>query len=104
MILAAAPMPFTASAILSDGALKKQSPSSTKKTLAGVAIKVLLLADHLKFGVSVLCLCLPLHKTDDDYHRCGSPAHAIDSLVVKGKEVMIVDTKTQQIAKHYTPR
>ena len=96
---------ITTSALLSDGAFEKTiTLIDSKKALASVAKKVVLLADHSKFGVSALCLCLPLHKIDAIITDDGTPAHAIDSLVAKGKEVVIVDTKTQQIAKHYNLR
>jgi len=96
---------ITTSAILADGAFEKTiTLIDSKKALASVAKKVVLLADHSKFGVPALCLCLPLQKIDAIITDSGTSAQAIDNLVANGKEVVIVDTETKQIIKHYNIR
>jgi DeoR/GlpR family transcriptional regulator of sugar metabolism len=96
---------ITTCAILPDGAFEKTiTLIDSKKALASVAKKVVLLADYSKFGISALCFCLAIDKIDAIITDNSTPTSAIDNLVAKGKEVVIVDTDTQKIIHHYNRR
>jgi DeoR/GlpR family transcriptional regulator of sugar metabolism len=72
----------------------------SKRMFANISKKVIMLLDSTKFDRDSLCLSVPLQSihtiiTDDEV-----PQNCVDYLVKIGKEVIIVNTRTNEIIQH----
>ena len=89
-------------AISPEGAFEKTiTLVDSKKALASIAKKIVVIADSIKFGATALCLFLNIDKIDALITDNTNPSEIIDAYVNKGKEVIVMDTMTKEIFKHY---
>jgi len=80
-----------------------QSLTATKKALASIAQKRILLLDYSKWGINSLCNSFPLEQIDIIITDNKAPSDSINKIVELGKEIIIVDPEKQSIEKHYNP-
>jgi len=72
-----------------------------KQFLASLARKVVLCADHAKFGANSLCIATPMEQIDTVVTDIATPEKDIETLVALGKEVIIADVPGGDIIAHY---
>ena len=74
----------------------------TKRHIVSNAKKTVLLLDHTKFKQSSLCKCIPLNSIDVIITDEKAPKDIITKAAGLGKEIIIVDTATKNVLKHYS--
>ena len=75
----------------------------TKRRLASIAEKKVLLIDHSKWGVSSLCPAIDMADLDIIITDEKAPADMVEEAAKLGKEIIIVDTLTSKELQHYNP-
>ncbi|ABN53643.1 MAG TPA: DeoR/GlpR transcriptional regulator [Hungateiclostridium thermocellum] len=80
-----------------------QSLTSTKKALASIAQKRILLLDYSKWGINSLCNSFPLEQIDIIITDNKAPKDSVSKIVKLGKEIIIVNPETKSIENHYNP-
>ena len=73
----------------------------TKRALASIAKKVVLMIDHTKCEHTSLCNSLPLSQIDVLITDDKSPREIIDKAVALKKEVIVVSPESGEITEHY---
>jgi len=74
-----------------------QSLTSTKKALASIAQKRILLLDYSKWGINSLCNSFPLEQIDIIITDNKAPKDSVSKIVKLGKEIIIVNPETKSI-------
>ena len=68
-----------------------QTLTATKKALAAIAAKRILLLDHSKWGVSSLCSSVRLEDIDVIITDSGAPSDAVEEARARGIEVVVCE-------------
>lgn len=76
---------------------------STKRSLASIAEKKILLLDHSKWGLNSLCPAIDLADLDIIITDSGAPADLLEEAAGIGKEIIVVEPFTAEVVKHYNP-
>lgn len=78
-----------------------QSLTATKKALAAIAQKRILLVDYSKWGTNSLCNSFPLEHIDIIITDNKAPKDSVNKIVELGKEIIIVNPEKKSVEKHY---
>lgn len=78
-----------------------QTMTTTKKALASIADKRILLLDYSKWGVSSLCNSVSLEHLDIIITDNKAPEESVQKAVACNKELLIVNPDDQHIEAHY---
>lgn len=80
-----------------------QTLTNTKRALAKIARTRILLMDHSKWNVNSLCMTIPLGQIDLIITDTGAPMDQVQEAAALGKEIILVDPETREIAGHLNP-
>lgn len=80
-----------------------QALTSTKRSLASIAARKILLADYSKWNVSSICNSIPLADLDVIITDTKAPAENIRKVIDLGIELLLADPDSGTIAEHYNP-
>jgi DeoR family fructose operon transcriptional repressor len=80
-----------------------QTLTTTKRALASIADRRILLLDHSKWNVSSICNSIALSMLDTIITDAAAPEQSVMQTVEAGKEVLIVNPDNGQIEMHYNP-
>ncbi|MDY3121970.1 DeoR/GlpR family DNA-binding transcription regulator [Suipraeoptans intestinalis] len=84
------------------GAFEHSQPlTATKKSLASIADKRILLLDHSKWEVNSLCNSVRLEELDIIITDNKAPEHSIQKAASLGKEILIVNPDTNTVDSHF---
>lgn len=75
--------------------------TATKRALASIADKKILLIDYSKWNVNSICNSILLKDIDIIITDDQAPKDEIDKLVVMGKEIIVVETETMMVDQHF---
>ncbi|HCR44337.1 MAG TPA: DeoR/GlpR transcriptional regulator [Ruminococcaceae bacterium] len=78
-----------------------QNLTTTKKALAAIAQKRVLLVDYSKWDVNSLCNSISLEELDTIITDDKAPAESVKKAAEFGTEIIIVNSDTKKIAEHY---
>lgn len=78
-----------------------QTMTTTKRALASIARRRILLLDHSKWNVSSICNSIPLDSLDVIITDSKAPADSVRAAAALGKEILIVDPQTAQVTEHF---
>lgn len=78
-----------------------QNLTTTKKALASIADKRILLLDYSKWGVNSLCNSVRLENLDIIITDNKAPLETVEKAAVMGKEIVIVNPETNTIQEHF---
>ncbi len=81
-----------------------QTMMNTKRILASIADKIVVLMDYTKWSGSSIFNCLPLDQIDIIITDDKAPESNIRQAVEAGIEVIVANTADHTIAAHYTAR
>ena len=73
----------------------------TKRGLALIAEKKILLIDHSKWGLSSLCPAIGMDDLDVIITDEKAPANLVEETARLGKEIIVVDSGSSKILEHY---
>jgi len=77
-----------------------QTLTATKKALAAIAAKRILLLDHSKWGVSSLCSSIRLEDLDVIITDTEAPSEAVREAASRGIEIILVRASDGEIEEH----
>ncbi len=80
-----------------------QSLTATKKAIASIARKRILLLDYTKWGLTSLCNSIKLDQINLIITDNRTPKEYIKKTVELGKEIIIVNPEGNSIENHYNP-
>lgn len=78
-----------------------QNLTTTKKALASIASKRILLLDYSKWDVNSLCNSIDLEDLDTIITDDKAPAESVKKAADFGTEIIVVDSNTKSIVEHY---
>ncbi|MDC7124849.1 MAG: DeoR/GlpR family DNA-binding transcription regulator [Spirochaetales bacterium] len=78
-----------------------QTLTTTKKALASIAAKRILLLDYSKWDVNSLCNSINLNDLHTIITDDKAPAESVKKAADFGTEIIIVDSETKKIIEHY---
>ncbi len=78
-----------------------QTMMNTKRILASIADKIVLLMDYSKWGVNSIFNCIPMEQINTIITDDKAPEDNVMRAVETGIEVIIVSTQTHTIVAHY---
>lgn len=78
-----------------------QTMTTTKKALASIADKRILLLDYTKWDVNSLCNSVGLDELDVIITDNKAPGESVQKVAAYGKELLIVNPDTNEIEAHY---
>lgn len=78
-----------------------QTMTATKRALASIASRRILLLDYSKWDVSSICNTIPLDQLDLIITDNRAPVSSVQRAADLGKEILVVNPVTCQIEEHY---
>ena len=78
-----------------------QTLTATKKALASIAQKRILLLDYSKWEVNSLCNAINMDMLDIIITDTKAPFDSVLKIINLGKEIILVDPETKSIVEHY---
>lgn len=81
-----------------------QTLTSTKRALASISTKRILLLDYSKWNVSSICNSIPLEDLDVIITDSKAPAESIKEVAERGIELIVTDPQLGQITEHYNQK
>lgn len=80
-----------------------QTLTATKKALASIAKKRILLLDYSKWDVNSLCNSISLEDMHTIITDDKAPAASVEKAATFGTEIIIVNSDTKTVLEHYNP-
>lgn len=80
-----------------------QTLTASKKAIAAIAERKILLADYTKWDINSLCPTIPLDKLDIIITDDKAPENSIQRAAETGKEIVVADASKNRILRHYNP-
>ena len=74
---------------------------NTKRGLASIAEKKILLIDHSKWGLNSLCPAIGMEDLDIIITDSAAPSDMIEEAAGLGKEIIVVNAADSQVVQHY---
>ena len=78
--------------------------TSTKRALASIATKRILLLDYSKWNVSSICNSIPLKDLDVIITDNKAPTDSIKKVAELGIELLVTDPSLGEIIEHYNKK
>jgi DeoR family fructose operon transcriptional repressor len=78
-----------------------QTLTATKKALASIATKRILLLDYSKWDVNSLCNSISLENLHTIITDDKAPAESVKKAAEFGTEIIVVDSDSKSIVEHY---
>lgn len=75
--------------------------TDTKRALASIADRRILLLDHSKWGVNSICNSIRLSDIDLIITDHLAPEPQVEAAATLGKEILVVNTETEEIEEHF---
>lgn len=80
-----------------------QTMTTTKRALASIASRRILLLDYSKWNVSSICNSIPLSALDVIITDNKAPEKSVQEAAALGKEILIVNPASAQVEEHFNP-
>ncbi len=80
-----------------------QTMTTTKRALASIASKRILLLDYSKWNVSSICNSIPLENLDVIITDSKAPKESVSAAASYGKEIVVVHPENAEVLEHLNP-